>query len=475
MTFPRVRVPASLGVILLLLLGFVFAAPSAVAQDDASSETDCELWQQGKDLFRANCASCHHPVNDMTGPALAGSLDRWEADGDYDGIDGKEWLYRWIKNNTEVLESGHPYANDLYNEWDQGVMNLFPTLTESDIDAILYYVDRSTECGVAPPVTADAEDAAPAGSGFPIQIFLLLVVGALLVLLLILLRVNTVLRRMEAKKNGIELAPAVPIWKNRKLAVLVVLVGVVFLGYVTMDGAINIGRQQGYQPEQPIKFSHELHAGLDQIDCQYCHYGANESKHSNIPSVNTCMNCHKVIQEGPNHGRTEIAKIYAANGYDPIDGSYLDTESVSKSDLKSIFTEYLEKDYEETELGTDEVRSAIDEALAAAMKMYDKPVEWIRIHNLPDHVYFNHAQHVNAGNVECQTCHGPVEEMEVLYQHAPLSMGWCINCHRETAVDFANNDYYSVYERFHEELASGEMDKVTVEDVGGTECQKCHY
>ena len=103
------------------------------------------------------------------------------------------------------------------------------------------------------------------------------------------------------------------------------------------------------------------------------------------------------------------------------------------------------------------------------------PIEWTRIHNLPDHVYFNHAQHVTVGEVECQTCHGKVEEMEVLEQHAPLSMGWCINCHRETEVQFEGNEYYESYAKYHEELDNGTREKVTVEDIGGLECQKCHY
>ena len=137
--------------------------------------------------------------------------------------------------------------------------------------------------------------------------------------------------------------------------------------------------------------------------------------------------------------------------------------------MKAALVDYLKQDYEE-EVNQD----ALEAATEAAFAMYDKPVEWVRIHNLPDHVYFNHAQHVNAGNVECQTCHGNIQEMEVVAQHAPLSMGWCINCHRETEVDMGNN-YYQVYEQYHEDLKSGAMDKVTVEDVGGTECQKCHY
>jgi hypothetical protein len=110
-----------------------------------------------------------------------------------------------------------------------------------------------------------------------------------------------------------------------------------------------------------------------------------------------------------------------------------------------------------------------------------KPVEWIKIHNLPDHVYFNHSQHTVAGKVACQTCHGEIQEMDEVKQFTDLSMGWCVNCHRESKVDFVDssgtggNKFYSIYERYHNEIKSNKRDSVTVSDIGGTECQKCHY
>jgi len=142
------------------------------------------------------------------------------------------------------------------------------------------------------------------------------------------------------------------------------------------------------------------------------------------------MNCHKNVQKGPEYGTEEIAKIYDAVGWDVKTQKY--------------------------------VRPA-------------RPVQWIRIHNLPDHVYFNHSQHVVAGKVACQTCHGPIQEMKEVYQFAPLSMGWCVNCHRQTEVQFGGNNYYSTYEKLHEQLKNKTIDKVTVEKIGGTECAKCHY
>ena len=181
------------------------------------------------------------------------------------------------------------------------------------------------------------------------------------------------------------------------------------------------------------------------------------------------MNCHKSVQQGPENGREEIAKIYSAIAYNPNTSTYFD-ENTPIAEVKDAIIEFLKQDYAEKEMN----QGALDAAIEASMAMYNKPVEWVRIHNLPDHVYFNHAQHVNAGKVECQTCHGNIQEMAVVAQHAPLSMGWCINCHRNTEVDLSNN-YYEVYEKYHEDLKSGAMDKVTVEDIGGTECQKCHY
>jgi hypothetical protein len=213
-------------------------------------------------------------------------------------------------------------------------------------------------------------------------------------------------------------------------------------GYYTFQGAQGLGRSKDYQPEQPIFYSHTVHAGINQVNCLYCHGGAQESKHANIPSVNVCMNCHMGINEyakGPKlyredgtevDGTAEIQKLYQYAGWDP------------------------------------------------ATKKYNgkgKPIEWTRIHNLPDHVYFNHSQHVKAGQQQCQTCHGEIQKMDEVYQFSDLSMGWCINCHRETKVQFADNKFYSIYEKFHEDLKNKKMDSVTVEKIGGTECQKCHY
>ncbi|MCS6819778.1 MAG: c-type cytochrome [Chitinophagales bacterium] len=418
----------SLKVLIFFLLFFQFISPAIVAQDAAAIA-------EGKALFKANCASCHNPLQNATGPALKGSLARWEAAGEYKGKTGKQWLYEWIRNWNNPVKAGYPYAVQMSN-WAASQMNLFPAFKDEEIEKILLYVDNSEVKAAGAPVAAGQptsstpENAKPSSDAPSIAVYLF--VAFLVILVAILVSVTKRLDKLVAQQKGeaIPVTPSVPFWKSRKLIALLVIIGIIFVGYNLVDGAIHLGRQQGYQPTQPIKFSHQLHSGKHKIECQYCHSTAAVGKHSNIPSVNTCMNCHKNIKQGPEYGKEEIAKIYEAAGWDPDQGKY--------------------------------VREP-------------KPIEWVRIHNLPDHVYFNHAQHVNAGKIACQTCHGPVEEMKEVYQYSPLSMGWCVNCHRQSEVQFASNNYYSTYEKIHEELKNKKIDKVTVERIGGTECQKCHY
>ncbi|MEM9261253.1 MAG: cytochrome c3 family protein, partial [Bacteroidota bacterium] len=275
---------------------------------------------------------------------------------------------------------------------------------------------------------------------------------------------------------------------SKGMIAFVVFALVVLGGYTTVNHAIELGRQQDYQPEQPIKFSHVTHAGLNKIECQYCHDGARRSKHSVIPAVNTCMNCHRAIKVGSNYGTAEIGKIYAAIGYDPMKDEYIENyDQLTNEQVKDKYRSWMADEYlkanedadiDDVDEAVNEQLDAIEEALTNEYTGDDKiagPVEWVRIHNLPDHAYFNHAQHVTVGNLKCQNCHGPVEEMELVYQYSPLSMGWCVNCHRQSEVQFKENDYYKAYERYHEEMKSGDRTKVTVEDVGGLNCQRCHY
>jgi hypothetical protein len=191
--------------------------------------------------------------------------------------------------------------------------------------------------------------------------------------------------------------------------VLVLLLG----GKATIDAAYGVGIHQGYAPEQPIKFSHKLHAGQYQINCNYCHTGVYEGKGGNVPSANICMNCHNAIKrESP-----EIQKIYKA----------------------------LEK---------------------------DEPIQWVRVHNLPDLAYFNHSQHTNVGGLECKNCHGEIEKMEVVEQRSSLTMGWCIDCHRQTDVNAKGNAYYDKLVEVHNKDSKTPL---KVQNIGGLECSKCHY
>jgi len=206
--------------------------------------------------------------------------------------------------------------------------------------------------------------------------------------------------------------------KHRIIHVLVIIVGLSVHGTLVVQEAIKLGRTKNYMPDQPIKFSHKVHAGQNKIECQYCHSIASYSKSAGIPSANLCMNCHKVVVAGSRSGKFEIRKIYRA-----------------------------------VESGT--------------------PIEWIRVHNLPDHVFFSHAQHVGAGKVKCQTCHGPVETMDLVKQVSDLSMGWCVNCHRNTGIQANTNKYYENFKAIHDDAKAGK--KITVERLGGIDCAKCHY
>ena len=387
--------------------------------------------QDGKALFNNKCASCHAIDTKLVGPALKGVEDRW---------DDKAMLYDWVRNSAAVIKKGYPRAVAVYNEYNNVQMTAFPELKDADIDAILGYINTGgakKEEGA----TATAASGDKAGEDDSSLLYGILTL-ILAVIALILLQVNSNLRKMSDETEGTSSAEPIPFYRNK--AYIAIFAILLFLGggYLTFQGAQGLGRSKNYQPEQPIYYSHTVHAGINQISCLYCHGGAQESKHANIPSVNVCMNCHMGINEyakGPKiyredgsevDGTAEIQKLYKFAGWNP------DTKQYSGE---------------------------------------GKPIEWIRIHNLPDHVYFNHAQHVNAGKQQCQTCHGEIQKMDEVYQFSDLSMGWCVNCHRETKVQFTDNKFYSIYEKFHEDMKNNKLDSVTVEKIGGTECQKCHY
>jgi len=358
----------------------------------------------------------------MTGPGLQGATERWESE---------EKLIAWIKNSQSLIKAGDPYAVKIFNEWDQVVMPA-QLLQDDEIKNIIHYVDN-----YVPPVVAEVPGGEVSETAIswlsPSRLFMLIMGLVLLAIVFILSRILRTLRNLALEKQGLPIPPPLSFkqkYLNGPVIALASLAILAFLGFTAYDQAAALGRQQGYAPDQPIEFSHALHAGINGVDCQYCHSGARSGKSAVIPSANVCMNCHKHIEEGPEYGTEEIAKIY----------------------------DHIDWDKETKTYGDDQ-----------------KPIPWVKIHNLPDHVYFSHAQHVTAGKIECQTCHGDVENMEVVEQVETLGMGWCINCHRETEVQFASNDYYQIYEKFHDDIKNNKMDRVTVEDIGGLECQKCHY
>ncbi len=390
--------------------------------------------QDGKALFSANCASCHAVHKKATGPALAGVEDRWP---------NKEHLYAWIRNSAAFLKTGDAYANNLYNEYNKTAMNAFPNLKTEEIDAILAYI-KSVPAPGAGAAAGAVDPAAEKGVEGDNTLLFGVLTLILAVVAFIMLQVNANLKRLTDEKTGQPVLEPIPAWRNKSYIAMVTIVLFVIGGYLTSKGAMGYGRSQNYQPVQPIYYSHKVHAGVNQINCQYCHTGVYQGKQATIPSVNVCMNCHLAINEYKGE------KIYDEAG-----------EEVN---------------------GTAEIKKLYKYAGFEEGKPWDAskatPIEWVRIHNLPDHVYFNHAQHVKAGQVACQTCHGEIQKMGEVKQFTDLSMGWCVNCHRETKVQFKSNGFYSIYEKYHQDLKSGKIDStkgITVENIGGTECQKCHY
>ena len=494
---------------LLLLCCLFLGSATAFSQESAVEEIDAETisdgdpatsvaapvgdvaagegdYGKGKTLWNANgCGSCHAKSmkDDATGPALGGVEERWAGEP-------REHLYRWIQNNGKLRASGDSKrAIEVYNAWNKSAMNLYPGLSGGDIEHLLSYIDGQYTGNI--PGDGGGVGVVQVAAEKADNTWLFAVLGfALLLLSLILARVTSNMQYMVAAKEGErrERRTLMDILTSKGMIAFVVFALVVLGGYTTVNHAIELGRQQEYQPEQPIKFSHVTHAGINQIECQYCHDGARRSKHSVIPAVNTCMNCHRAIKVGSNYGTAETAKIFAAIGYDPLKDEYIENyDELTNEEIKDKYRSWMadeflkaneEADFDDVDEAVNEQLEAIEESLTNEYTGDTKiagPVEWVRIHNLPDHAYFNHAQHVTVGNLKCQNCHGPVEEMELVYQYSPLSMGWCINCHRQTEVQFNDNDYYKAYERYHQEMQSGERTAVTVEEIGGLNCQRCHY
>jgi mono/diheme cytochrome c family protein len=403
--------------------------------------------KEGEKLFKQNCATCHKSHEDgvITGPGLKGVFDR---------VPKGDWIHKWILNNEKVIKSGDAYANALYAKFNKQAMNVFEgQLTDAQVDEIIKFLH-------GPPPAEPGKVTTPAPGGEVAQTEhgatvepLYLILGTIVILAILIGAFRSVRTSMQNSANRAEGKAEMPettFWQearewmsgHRRLVGVICIV-IACVGMKSCwDACYRIGvyydwkTQKGYKPEQPIKFSHKLHAGDNEIACQYCHNSVEKSRHAGIPTVNICMNCHKGIQKGPQYEDKEIAKIYQASGFDPANPTKWNPNDKTKQN----------------------------------------PIAWIKVHNLPDHVYFNHSQHVVVGKIECATCHGDVKSMTVAEQKAPLTMKWCIECHRKTEVAMQGNAYY---DRLHAALKkkyAGRYDvKFTVEKIGGLECAKCHY
>lgn len=385
-----------LGLLGLLLLPFNFAK--------AQTPEALKNFQQ--------CKACHNLDGaELLGPNLAGITQRRDT----------AWLISFIRNSQEVIASGDEYAVALFEKYNKIPMPPHDLSDEQIIDILALIenggqvadeylaqmeaeADKGAEADVARAAELRekelklAELERDANRNFGTTFIITLII---FLITIIDLFVTKVIKATFVHKT-------------------VVLIALVIIGEVVYKEATALGRQQYYQPEQPIWFSHEIHATQNKIDCLYCHSSAEDSKSAGIPSINVCMNCHNQVREGKVTGTTEISKIHEAWNS-------------------------------------------------------GRPVEWVRIHNLPDHVYFNHSQHVNSGKLDCAECHGEVEKMDVVMQVEDLSMGWCLDCHRTTEVQFANNEFFKSYELMHEQFKNGEVKKVTADMLGGGDCMKCHY
>lgn len=416
----------------------------------------------GETYFNNTCATCHFPTDKINvGPGLKGVQDRW-AD--------KSLLYTWIKEPKKAEATGDSYVRDLLKKnRAKGTPDMVALgTTDVDIDNLLAYIDA-----YVPPVKDElVENDIKGGDANDSNSWLWFIILALIfaTIVLSLSGVKRQLQNAQLIQEGKEPIPAMSYGKSFKnwasnnkafvsvIGIFLTMWCIAWLYGMGMDDVGVYGGKEGnedkatkedvdhkladlnYAPSQPIKFSHALHAGDNAIACIYCHSTAEKSKTPSIPSVNVCMNCHIAIDEGPKHGKVEIQKIYDAIGFDGDEKVYIE-------------------DYTE------------------------QPIQWVKVHDLPDHVYFNHSQHIKVAGLECEACHGNVKEMDVIEQVAPLTMGWCIQCHNETEVKQEDNGYY---DEIHKRLIQHDNGRallreylsdqtITARELGGWECSKCHY
>lgn len=412
--------------------------------------------QNGEELFNTHCATCHKVLDNSTGPKLQGVRKKWS-----DGGSTEASLYQWVKN-WQVAAANDPYAKSVA-DWSPTAMSVFGFLSDDEITAIFDYADAYVDKGPIGPVNGvSATGSSEEKSNTWVWILLAVVFSG------IILAVGGVRRQLRFAVEETETGAAKDrsygdelrefIIKN-KIAVgigtLVLVLAILVKGYFTLN---DIGVYKNYQPSQPIEFPHSVHAGINGIDCKYCHNSVEKSKSAGLPTVNVCMNCHKGIQGNTDAQKSQIAKIYAAAGWDP--------EGAGKYTGKG------------------------------------EPIVWNKVHVLPDHVYFNHQQHVVVGGLDCKQCHGdmtqestarvvPVHELSQIEGNVPLTrptltMGWCIECHgaKEISNGTLNTLGSGYYDEIHRRLSKhGKSlyqrmladEKVTVKELGGWECAKCHY
>ncbi|MFV0141127.1 MULTISPECIES: c-type cytochrome [Empedobacter] len=442
---------------------------------------------KGYELFEANCTACHQIDGKLIGPELRNVEKRVQEQA---GL-GKEWLHAWIKDNKALRASGDAYANKIFAEYNNTEMLAFPNLSDGDIDNILAYTadpdggkKAFDDAKAAKKKEAAAAKAAAAGNGGGAGTGVIAVGFVVLAALLlwILVRVNALVKAtatddLDSKEEKAAFSFANFFQKYQKVGGVLIAVLAFFALYNVYWGLMGVGVDKGYEPEQPIYFSHKVHAGVQGIDCQYCHSSAKYGKVSGIPSPNVCMNCHKTIKE------------YKGDYFEEdliTSGKFADEEAV-----KNFYTGEIQKMYKA--IGWNPETNKYDGP--------QKPIEWVRIHNMPDFVFFSHAQHVVAGEKAikkaikggtipnakelnigsgdqvCFACHGRVDEMNEVKMANDFTMGWCIECHRTTEVDMDNEYNKEYYAELHEKLKKqyGDATKITVDAIGGLECGKCHY
>ena len=412
--------------LVLLTLSISFSQTFAQADKAAAAGADPAVIAAGKVLFEGNCKTCHAVHIKKVGPALKDILKRRDI----------AWIKRFVWNSEKVINiDKDPYAVALYKEYTGTQMTTFPNFKAEEIESIVAYV--MAESLIIPdngpkivtgggPVTAQKDDYS--------DLILILTIFTLVLVAITLIVFITVIRKylrdketsldeddkeITNQKFGLGV-----IFKSKAFIVCICILFTCVTVRSCWVGLMSVGVEQNYAPIQPIPFSHKLHAGKLKIDCGYCHTGVYRGKQANIPGVNICMNCHSQVKEA----------------------------SSGKSGTNAITT--LREHYQK-----------------------NKPIQWVRVHNLPDLAYFNHAQHTVAGGIECKQCHGQIDSMEVVKQFSNLTMGWCINCHRETAVNGKDNAYYDRLLKAHDDKVSAGIRKgdMKVEHIGGLECSKCHY